>query len=200
MNTFNRFFPKALASLMLAGLSFLAMPSKSQAQCPTGWNSATDITTVDGCSVTIAYCWRSYLGTNQIRLTSVTKTGSCSTDWTTLIYDSQQQVIIDDQMGWTYIPCNQGGYNWFYIEADLVTCWKIINVACGTCVPQEEAVICDNVSAKCQSIYAVCEPIVGGPPTITLTSRQLVGDSPCSTNLPTSGYTYDTCYAINCSN
>lgn len=201
-------------------LSFflLVVSSQSiQAACPTpldypsvplnGEHSYN--TTIQGCNVTISYCWRivTDASTGMLRydyyVTGVKPTGGPCTGvkWKDLIKGAQDDIITSNPANFQMNPCGQGPYA-YSVQVIAFSCWKVVNQ--GTSIdPVEVAVICDDQNSYCQSVAMTCKDPNSGVVIIITKSKSLINSPDCVVAPDMSPYSdnfeYNTCYSLaNC--
>ncbi len=220
MTSFQRFFSKVLASLMLAGLSFVFV-SSVKGQCPTDiaptssiWIGPTTVTIpVPGtsCHIDIKYCYRTLPdGTDEYYIEEIDpKSSDCDNVTWAAIITAAREYFFQTEQGHSCDPSNPcSGPLITSVSVFTATCAKMHLTSCGTCSPTAVCIFCSG--AYCAKTCGICHQSDGTNLECNCTFTTL-GSGDCTTapdgwpNITvtyanSAGY-YDHCY-INgtCSN
>ncbi len=221
MTNTKRSFTKAFASLVVAGLCLCFVPSVSYSTCPSttpdfpliGWvDGGCYLTTVDGCSVKICFCYRT--------VASVPRTDICITgiypqtidgnpcfgiSWVAFINDviSSDQVIKDAIPHITWWTCPQCPNYTYTFNMTAISCWHILHFydpVTNTTTTVSEACI-DPQEWCTQGIAVCCDPTTGALTIWARGSKSHFGSACSLYFMPSanSNVAYDTCYeTIDC--
>ncbi len=215
MTTIHRFFSKALASLMLAGLCLWAT-STVHATCPTNYPDYPLITwvdggcynaTVDGCPVTICYCYRDLrptLARFDYVVTSIAPNppgAICGGNtWLQIIQDAGVQIVKDNPSAGPCPHCvpDNSSYAYVYTYTSL-GCWKLHNNnpnPLGS--PWYVAEICDVNDFCVTTVKICCDPGDGHETILAGSSSTEVGTACSSSPFPNDNalIVNDVCYHI----
>ncbi len=214
MYSIKRFFTKALASLMLAGLCLCFPVSVLKAQCPTDvyptstdpgyvpWTSGFSRTYAisSTCEIIVTYCMRTIANTpynivQRYIYSIVQNPSNCTNIDPSQIINTAIEDLSSDVGAYPnglVAPCTD---HETITQLYRKSCWKI-NSYTGAYEP------C-NVNAYCKLTCDVCVDGTGTVVSVTNCSYQVIGDSnPDCQALPT-GQNYwipGTCYLLHCGN